>query len=301
MFNHRVTSIGEILFDVYPDHKCLGGASFNFIYHVKKLTGSGDFISRVGADLNGIDILEFLKANDFSTKYIQIDPVRPTGIVNVTLNENKIPKFKLSGNCAWDYIELTDNIKDLVANQTDILYFGTLPQRNPITRRTTESLFQADIKFFCDLNIRHDFYDKEMLKTAMTTADLVKVNEDELSLIARLFYGNSFSMDKILEKIITDFGIEMIAVTLGENGALIKDRKGITHSRQEVNNLVDTVGAGDAYSAMFCIGYMNGWDIKKINDAATRFAAGICSVNGAIPKDSELYQKYKDEFVFDVR
>ncbi len=126
---NRVTSIGEVLFDVYPGSKTLGGAPFNFIYHIIKLTGTGNFVSRVGNDSAGNEIIDFLKKKHISTDFIQVDNQHSTGESIATLNERKIPSWKIKTPSAYDFIEINDEIVNLVNDKTDCLYFGTLAQR----------------------------------------------------------------------------------------------------------------------------------------------------------------------------
>ena len=160
----KITAFGEILFDVYPDTRTLGGAPFNFIYHIKKLTGQGNFISAVGDDELGIEIINFLKSNTISPDYVTVDKNHPTGVANANLDENKIPHWEIKLNCAYDFIEISDKIMNLIKEETDCLYFGTLAQRNDISRNTLNSLFGKKLKYFCDLNLRQNFYNTDIIK-----------------------------------------------------------------------------------------------------------------------------------------
>ena len=146
MKNRRITAIGEILYDVYPDRKRLGGAPFNFIFHVWKILGKANFISNVGNDENGREILSYLNSIGFDTKLISIDNAHSTGTVKVELDENKIPHFTISPECCYDFLTLNDEIINTIENNTDILYFGTLSQRSTTSRNTIQSLFGKNIK-----------------------------------------------------------------------------------------------------------------------------------------------------------
>jgi len=158
----RVTSIGEILYDVYPDQKRLGGAPFNFIYHVWKIIGQAQFVSSVGNDENGKELLFHLSNIGFDVSKIVIDNNYPTGAVNVTIDENKVPRFKISSECSFDFLAISQEMKDDIEKNTDILYFGTFSQRGIIAKETIDSLLNFDIKYFCDLNLRHNFFTKEI-------------------------------------------------------------------------------------------------------------------------------------------
>ena len=179
----KITSIGEILFDVYGNQKKLGGAPFNFIYHIIKLTGQGNFVSRIGNDESGEKIRRILNEKKISDQFLQTDQTHKTGVAKTNLNNNKVPDFVIKENCAYDFINQTDDLLKVVNDQTDCLYFGTLAQRNETSRKTIQSLFDKRIKYFCDLNIRQKFYSKEIIEKSLYAADVLKLNEDELKLV----------------------------------------------------------------------------------------------------------------------
>ena len=188
MNQFKVTAIGEILFDIYPDKKRFGGAPFNFIYHVWKILGKVNFISAVGNDDNGKEMLAHLNSIGFDTQYITIDNEHPTGTVNVALDENKIPRFTMNPICCFDYMRLNDSTKELVEHGTDLLYFGTLSSRNKIARETTQSLCGKEhLKYFCDLNLRHNFYTKELVEETLCTCNVIKINYEELEILKTFF------------------------------------------------------------------------------------------------------------------
>lgn len=288
----RITSIGEILYDVYPDKKRLGGAPFNFIYHIWKLTGEGNFISSVGDDENGKEIIGRLKSIGFNIENIFIDKKNPTGTVNVKILEDKTPRFTISPECSYDFIRLNERINDLIDNRTDMLYFGTLSQRNETTRETIQSLFNKNIKRISDLNLRHDFFSKEMVERSMIASDVIKINLDELDKLKSFFFLSE-ELESALKELLVKFDIDLICVTLGENGAVLFDGKEFNRCRTKPLKLADTVGAGDAFAAALCIGYCKKWKIEAINKFANEFAADICGVEGAVPEDDEIYDKYK--------
>ena len=147
----QITAIGEILFDVYQDTKKLGGAPFNFIYHVKKLTGQGNFISRIGNDEPGNEIIRFLKKNNFSLSGIQTDPIHKTGAAKPKLNPDKIPEWTIEENTAYDFIEYNNEVERLIKNDSDSIYFGTLAQRRERSKTSIQKTFnQPGKKYFCD-------------------------------------------------------------------------------------------------------------------------------------------------------
>lgn len=287
-----IVSIGEILFDVYDKEKKIGGAPFNFIYHIIKLSGSGNFISRIGNDGNGKEIVDFFKERKISNEYVQIDPEHPTGKATANLNENKIPNWVIEENCAYDFIELTNNVDDLVTN-SDCLYFGSLAQRNNVSRQTIQSLFNKDLKFFCDLNIRQKFYTKEIIENSMKISDVLKINEDELILLNNLFLKEKYNLERSVLKLKELFRVDMICVTKGESGSyLFKDDKA-DYCKASVENPVDTVGAGDAFAAILCIGYLNKLSLKELNKTANDFAGEIVKITGALPDDDSIYDRFR--------
>ena len=293
---NRITAIGEILYDIYPDKKCLGGAPFNFIYHIWKITGEANFISSVGDDENGKEILGYLNSAGFNTKYISIDKVYPTGTVQVTLREDKSPQFIISSDSCCDFLKLDKSTEKLTMNQTDILYFGTFSQRNKTTRSTINSLLGKRIKYFCDLNLRHNFYSKEIIDTALFTSNVVKVNEDELNIINKEIYNNRISPEILIQKLIRDFTIDLLCITRGAEGATLSTKTESDTFKIDLPHPVDTLGAGDAYAAILCLGYLNDLPLREINKLANRFAADICMVDGAVPENDSIYADYRDIF-----
>ncbi len=296
MSSFKITAIGEILYDIYPDKKRLGGAPFNFIYHVWKIIETTNFISSVGSDENGNEIIAHLSSIGFNTSYISIDKDHPTGTVHIKLRKDKTPQFTISPMCSYDYITLNDKIKQLVEKETDLLYFGTLSQRFITTRNTTQSLLSKKIKYFCDLNLRHNFFSKEIIRSALSSSNLVKVSYDELKIINRFIYDGIVSENILIQKLINDFEIDLFCVTLGADGALLASQNEINKYSVKINYPVDTVGAGDAYAAILCLGYLYGFQIAEINKLANEFAAEICIISGALPESDSIYTKYKNIF-----
>jgi fructokinase len=295
MDNNRVTAVGEILWDVYPEKKRLGGAPFNFIYHVWKLTGSAEFISNVGNDEYGKEILDFLKRKNFPTKYIAIDNLHPTGNVKVKLNEDKTPRFEISKECCYDYLTINEDAQKLIDEETELIYFGTLSQRSETSRNSIQSLFYKNKKYFCDLNLRHDFFSKEMIEKALITSNVIKINHDELNKLIALFNLSANTL-KAIEQLTVNYNIDLVCVTLGEDGAILYNGKNFDKQKSEPKEIIDTVGAGDAFASLLCVGYLKRVDIKKINKLANEFAADICGENGALPKEDSIYNKYIREF-----
>jgi fructokinase len=291
----KITAIGEILFDVYPDKKILGGAPMNFLYHVHKITGFGNIISRVGKDILGKKVLDFLGSKNISTKFIQEDQLHPTGIATVKINENNQPSFIIDTERAYDYIELTTDLEQLVENVTECFYFGTLAQRGEVTRKTIQSLFNKGTKYFYDLNIRDNFFNKEIIESSLRTTDILKVNLEELKLLNDLFVKQTFDIENVSAEIIKKFEIDLLAVTLGSDGSALFKKGENDFSKPDRIEIVDSVGAGDAFAAILCIGYLQRWSLKKTNKLANYFASEICKIKGALPEDEEVYRLVKEK------
>ena len=292
----NITAFGEILWDVYPDEKRLGGAPFNFIYHIWKILGEVNFISSVGNDENGKEILSYLNSIGFNTKNIIVDEEHPTGTVQVVLDENKAPRFTPTYNCCYDFVKLDEKMKKLIFQETDLIYFGTFSARSDITRETLFSLLNnPDKKYFCDLNLRHDFFTKDLIEQALRSVNVLKVNDTELSKLKELFClptNDKEACTSLLNK----FDIDLIGLTLGERGAFLYNRNESDYYISEPTQIVDTLGAGDAFAAILCLGYLKQIPLKQLNQLANEFALEICKVSGALPNDNSIYQKYHELF-----
>src|SRR3989304_9715022 len=190
----KIVSIGEVLFDCFQNKKVIGGAPFNFFYHIYKLTTNAEFISRIGNDENGKSIIEFLKKNNISTNYLQMDYKYRTGTVKIKLDRNGIPDFNISPNCAYDFIGINPEVIKLIEFDTSLLYFGTLAQRNEISRKTIQSILGKNIRYFCDVNLRGKYYSKEILAESFRKVNVLKLNEDELKIISELFLPHAFEL-----------------------------------------------------------------------------------------------------------
>lgn len=292
----KIAAFGEILFDIYANSKNLGGAPLNFIYHINKLTGNGKIISRVGKDELGKEAANFLSSKRVLTDDIQIDDEHETGVAKVTLDEKGVPNFIIEQNRAYDFISINEDSAIKVLKGIDCLYFGTLVQRNDVSRKSLNSLLNKPIKYFCDINIRQKFYTKEILSECLTAADVVKLNLDELKLMDELFLGGEFDVHDGSKKLMNKFKIEMLAVTKGTEGSFLFRGDETVSSKPEPRSVVDTVGAGDAFASILCLGYLNDWELVKINKLANEFAGQICMIEGALPKDDKIYIRIRQEF-----
>lgn len=290
----NITAIGEILFDIYPGFRRIGGAPFNFIYHIHKLTGTGNIVSRIGDDELGSQAHSFLKTNKINTYYIQTDSKHKTGTAEANLDKNKVPHWNIPEGRAFDFIENNFEISELL-ERTDILYYGTLIQRNEVSKEVVQSYFEKKIIYFCDLNIRQNFFTRKSIERSLKNSTILKINEDELKLIHKMFLDGDYNRKKCAEDIRKKFDIELLAVTLGDEGAYLFKENEVNFYTINIKNIVDTTGAGDAYAAMLLLGYLKNWDIYRINKAASELAGEIIQVSSALPKDDTVYQLFIKE------
>lgn len=289
-----ILAVGEILFDVYPGHQYLGGAPFNFVFHLKQFGVPVHFVSRVGNDVDGEKIFKTLQEHQFNTEYLQIDRHKSTGKVLTELDKDKVPRFNILKDVAYDYIEFDPSLVKLLSNDIQLIYIGTLAQRTPNGFATIQKILSnKDPKTKClfDVNLRPNCYRKEIVTESLKQTNILKLNLDELNYIGEIMDGEYESHDLIYQ-ILERYHIEVIAVTRGENGSEITtdaDRHEI--KKTVAKKVVDTVGAGDAYAAMLALGYLKKWPMRKTLSLAHHFATRICTIDGALPKTNEIYQE----------
>lgn len=282
-----VVGIGELLWDLLPSGKQLGGAPSNFTYISSLLENRAVVVSRVGDDDLGREALASIRNLGVDSSYIQVDPKHPTGTAKVILDGNGLPNFDIAKNMAWDHIEWNSSLQQL-ATQTDVVCFGTLAQREEPSRSTIHKFLRATrescLRIF-DVNLRQSFYDPTILKTGFALATVIKVNTEELSVVLQAC-GLPTSSDEAAdaELLMQHFGIDLICVTRGPKGSLLLKKDG-SHSehpgfRVQVQ---DTVGAGDAFTAALAQFYRQGCSLETINAAANRMGSWVAGHNGATP------------------
>ncbi len=287
---------GEILYDMFPGGKRLGGAPFNFAYHLKKLGFDVRFISRVARDENGLEILDFLSNNNFNIDDIQIEKNNKTGIVKIVMSDNGEHYFDIIKNVAYDNLEFTDSIRELINKSPELIYFGTLLQRSENGFKTIDSILKTSYRkteLFCDLNLRPDCYNKEIIKRSLLYSNLLKINNDELQEINDLLLEEKIQDPAVL---LDKYDISNLIITKGENGSLWLNKQYKQQNEAvKVKNIADTVGAGDAFSAVAAAGYLKKLPEKQILNLSSEFASYICSINGALPETDDFYRYLKRE------
>jgi fructokinase len=288
-----IVSMGEILFDVFPGYRRVGGAPFNFAYHMLKMGIQAEFVTRVGTDEAGRDIINFMDLNGFSISHVQRDPRHETGKVTVTLDNEGNPEFNIITNVAYDFIEFNADISELLHMTPDLIYFGTLAQRTDTGFDTLQQILSArepNTRCIYDLNLRPNCYSEQAIKASLRQCDVVKMNADELRLLRKMhrFFGGD---EAFIQYIMHAYGIEMLSLTQGNKGSALFSTTNAYHQEiSAMETVVDTVGAGDAYAAVLALGYMNHWSPERILKNATALARRVCSIKGAIPKDTDFYK-----------
>ena len=287
-----IISLGEILFDVFPTYRRLGGAPFNFAFHLKMLGFPVVFISRVGNDKDGDEVRVTLKKYGFDPEDIQIDPSHATGRVDVQLDAQGVPEFNIRKNVAYDYIDITATLESHIQN-CSLLYYGTLAQRADHGFKIIQKILTTrppHLKCFYDVNLRPNCYNTRVIRESLKHADILKLNEEELALIGKMLEGKHYT-EKGIDDLRKHFRIEMVALTKGSKGSTLYTDNGCFDAPiTQVKDLIDTVGAGDAFSSVLVAGYLNRLSPARTLAAASSLAARICSIEGAIPENRTIYE-----------
>lgn len=287
-----ILAIGEILYDIFPEYKRLGGAPFNFAFHLNNLSIPVCFVSRIGNDIEGGRIINFLQQHNLKINNIQIDNRHSTGKVLVELDIKGIPAFNILPNVAYDYIEFNASIASLLNVNTKLIYFGTLVQRSEYGFKTIQQILAQRhpvTKCLYDINLRPHCFTEQVIVESLRHCDLLKLNDEELEILKQLFAFKKSSL-AFVEHLMIKYRLEMLCLTKGKNGSeLFTLDKHFQAQPTKLDNVVDSVGAGDAYTTILAIGYINKWPPELILEKATEFAARICEIKGAIPVDPNFY------------
>jgi fructokinase len=276
-----VTSIGEILWDVFPSGKKAGGSSMNVALHLHKQGLKSKFISAVGHDDLGKELTDFLIEQNFEADLVQLSKL-PTSTVEVKLDESHQATYTIIEPVAWDDIELTAEAINAV-EQADAFVYCSLTCRNDKSKHTILTLLNhAKLKVF-DINLRPPFYTIETLKALLKEADILKVNEHEIVYLKDELALSGNTDEQLLKQLSHLFNIEIICLTQGEKGAsVLKDRRLYKHKGYSVK-VADTVGAGDSFLATFIASHLNGYPMDTVLDRACKVGAFVASQIGANP------------------
>jgi fructokinase len=288
MFNARmscnVVGVGEILWDILPSGKQMGGAPANFAFHARALGARSRVISRVGQDPLGTEILQRLRALGLPTMDIQIDPSAPTGTVSVELSSDGQPRFTIHENVAWDRLALEKGALAAVAD-ADVVAFGTLGQRREPARSTIQSLLAAvrpGAWRILDLNLRQHFFSREVITTSLRLSNIVKFNDTELPVLAELLGLRGKVRDQI-EQLAKQHAQRLVCLTRGAQGSLLYSEGQWADDPGQPVVVKDTVGAGDAFTAALALGMLAGKPLDAINRRANQVAQYVCTCEGATP------------------
>ena len=279
---------GEVLYDCFPTgEKVLGGAPFNVAWNLQSFGDQPEFISRIGKDIDGDKILEAMKNWRMNSESIQIDEKRPTGRVEVTIQNNE-PSYNIVKNSAYDFIN-----KELVPNSDacGILYHGTLCLRNQISQSAYNTMRQNhNLKIFIDVNLRPPWWQKDLVLETLKHAHWVKMNEDELNQLSETAENIQVKMAKLQKT----YKLKQVIITRGAQGTIILTEDDKFHSQipQKVERLVDTVGAGDAFSSAYIHGLRAGWPVEFNLRRAQEFAAKVIGLRGATTTDLNFYNDF---------
>jgi len=282
--------LGEILWDLLPDGRKLGGAPANFAYHVNELGGVGIPVSRVGDDSLGREALEQLARHSLNVDFISIDRSHPTGSVDVFVDEHGVATYSFPDNVAWDFLAFEKSIFDLAA-KADAICFGSLAQRTDFSRSSIHAFLAAApsaLKIY-DINLRQNFYSLEIIESSMILADVLKINDDELALISDMF---SLPSDEhaALSALVDKYSLKFAVLTRGSQGSLILSPAETSDFSGCSTTVIDTIGAGDSFTAAMALAFLHGQSFDQINRYASNVAAYVCSHAGAMPKIPEHLQ-----------
>lgn len=275
--------------------KKLGGAPANFAYHAGQFGLDTLAISALGEDKLADETIEALEQNGL--KYLMPRVPYATGTVQVTLTGEGIPTYEIKENVAWDNIPFNDEIKAAAKNCRAVC-FGSLAQRNIVSRQTIQQFLDAtpeDCIKICDINLRQQFFSKEILEESFKRCNILKINDEELVVVTRMFGYQELDDAKICEKMVKEYNLQMLVLTCGTNGSHVFTADG-KHSFQPTPKVevADTVGAGDSFTGSFCAAILNGKPVEEAHRIAVEVSAYVCTQNGAMPKyPAELVAKVK--------
>ena len=294
--NDIIVGMGEALWDVLPEGKKIGGAPANFAYHVSQFGFDSRVVSAVGEDKLGNEILKNFDAKKLN--YLIEKVPYPTGTVQVELDPNGVPMYDIKENVAWDNIPFTSALEEL-AKKTRSVCFGSLAQRSVVSRETINSFLNAmpdgegQCKIF-DVNLRQGFYTKEILCNSMKRCNILKINDEELVTVSRMFGYPGIDLQDKCWILLAKYNLKMLILTCGINGSYVFTPGVVSFQETPRVPVADTVGAGDSFTAAFCASILNGKPVPEAHKLAVEVSAYVCTQSGAMP---ELPQILKDRLM----
>ena len=283
--NNIIVGMGEALWDVLPEGKKIGGAPANFAYHVSQFGFDSRVVSAVGNDALGDEILEVFKEKQLKHQLQVVN--YPTGTVQVTLDSAGIPLYEIKEGVAWDNIPFTDDLKRL-ALSTRAFCFGSLAQRNEVSRtsinRFLDTMPDGDeqLKIF-DINLRQGFYTKEIIRESCQRCNVLKINDEELVAISRMFGYPGIDLQDKCWILLAKYNLKMLILTCGTNGSYVFTPGVVSFQETPRVPVADTVGAGDSFTAAFCASLLKGKSVPEAHKLAVEVSAYVCTQSGAMP------------------
>lgn len=278
----KIVGIGEILWDMLPQGKQLGGAPANFAYHVCRLGGNGWAVSAISGDSLGNEIKSVLSSKNLHTALAEVSA--PTGTVNVTLNEAGVPAYEITENVAWDMIPFSASLEEL-AKDTEAVCFGTLAQRSEESRGTIMKFIShmpaGSLKVY-DINLRQHYYSEEIIRKSLEVSDILKINDEELEIVAGMF-GLEGSQTEQCRRLMEMFPLRLVILTKGSEGSDVITPDSVHSIVPPAVDIADTVGAGDSFTAAFTVSYLRGDSIEEAHRLAGEVASYVCTRSGAMP------------------
>ena len=277
--------LGEILWDLLPTGKRLGGAPANFAYIAAALGERAAVASRIGRDRLGYEALQAIEAHGLESAWMQTDEQHPTGTARVQLDAHGEARFEIAEDAAWDHLAWTRQWRTL-AQETSAVCFGTLAQRRARSRATIRSFLRAvrpEALKVLDLNLRSPFYSREVIVHSLALADVVKVNREELRIVAEMLDLAGADQEELARSLRQKFALRLVCLTLGAQGSLLVAQDEVVHHRGVRAKVVDSVGDGDAFTAVTTVLLLRGQTLDQIGRAANRFAAWVTTQPGAMP------------------
>ena len=288
-----IVGLGEALWDVLPEGKKLGGAPANFAYHAGQFVGQENTlaVSALGEDKLAEETIASLE--EHGLKYIMPRVPYPTGTVQVTLDEQGIPSYNIKENVAWDNIPMNSDIEE-VARNCRAVCFGSLAQRNVVSRETIQrflDLTPADCVKIFDINLRQQFYTKEIIQESMRRCNILKINDEELVIIGRMFGYPGLDIENKCWLILGKYNLDMLVLTCGTNGSYVFTPGHVSFQETPKVEVADTVGAGDSFTGSFGAANLNGKSVPEAHKLAVNVSAFVCTQNGAMPIVPEEMKK----------
>ncbi len=286
MNKRYVVGLGEVLWDVLPEGKKLGGAPANFAYHAGQFLGMDETIavSALGNDKLADETIDALKEHGLNDLLPRVP--YPTGTVQVQLDEQGIPTYDIKENVAWDNIPFDDDIAAIARNCRAVC-FGSLAQRNVVSRETIQKFLDATpddcVKIF-DINLRQQFYTMEIIRESLQRCNILKINDEELVLIGRMFGYPGLDIENKCWLILGKYNLDMLVLTCGTNGSYVFTPGQKSFQETPKVTVADTVGAGDSFTGSFCAAILNGKPMAEAHKLAVEVSAYVCTQNGAMPK-----------------